>query len=175
MPYHLATPQLVTPKRKITCYSIWTSDNPRMKRMLWPTELSRLFYSNIRLITFFKRIKKISWHVAFRLRKAGAGFEPTIFRLWAWWGHHTSSPLKWVNPAAGSPTATLLRLRSSYLTDLKLVDYILQEPIPSKKINCVFGFYNQWKSSDLLNFQSVTGGEYKAQVQIHRGVLIHDY
>jgi len=31
------------------------------------------------------------------------------------------------------------------------------------------------KFSDLLNFQSVTGGEYKAQVQIHRGVLIHDY
>ena len=45
----------------------------------------------------------------------------------------------------------------------------------SKKANCTFGFYNQWKSSDLLNFQSVTGGEYKAQVQIHRGVLIHDY
>ena len=29
--------------------------------------------------------------------------------------------------------------------------------------------------SDPLDFQSVTGGEYKAQVQIHRGVLIHDY
>ena len=26
-----------------------------------------------------------------------------------------------------------------------------------------------------VNFQSVTGGEYKAQVHIHRGVLIHDY
>ena len=26
-----------------------------------------------------------------------------------------------------------------------------------------------------FDFRSVTGGEYKAQVQIHRGVLIHDY
>ncbi len=33
----------------------------------------------------------------------------------------------------------------------------------------------QNKTSDIINFQSVTGGEYKAQVQIHRGVLIHDY
>jgi hypothetical protein len=31
------------------------------------------------------------------------------------------------------------------------------------------------KTSNPLNFQSVTGGEYKAQVLIHRGVLIHDY
>jgi hypothetical protein len=29
-----------------------------------------------------------------------------------------------------------------------------------------------WRSFD---FQSVTGGEYKAQVRIHRGMLIHDY
>ena len=31
------------------------------------------------------------------------------------------------------------------------------------------------EASNPLNFRSVTGGEYKAQVQIHRGVLIHDY
>jgi len=36
--------------------------------------------------------------------------------------------------------------------------------------------YNEVKNpSNPLDFQSVTGGEYKAQVQIHRGVLIHDY
>ena len=32
-----------------------------------------------------------------------------------------------------------------------------------------------FKTSDAFDFQSVTGGEYKAQVLIHRGVLIHDY
>jgi hypothetical protein len=37
-------------------------------------------------------------------------------------------------------------------------------------------FNNEVKNpSNPLDFQSVTGGEYKAQVQIHRGVLIHDY
>jgi len=45
----------------------------------------------------------------------------------------------------------------------------------SEKVKGTFGFYNWHESSDPLNSQSVTGGEYKAQVQIHRGVLIHDY
>ena len=30
-------------------------------------------------------------------------------------------------------------------------------------------------TSNPLHFQGVTGGEYKAQVRIHRGMLIHDY
>ncbi len=31
------------------------------------------------------------------------------------------------------------------------------------------------EASKPLDSRSVTGGEYKAQVRIHRGVLIHDY
>lgn len=36
-------------------------------------------------------------------------------------------------------------------------------------------FEGRYITSDALNSETVTGGEYKAQVHIHRGVLIHDY
>ena len=32
-----------------------------------------------------------------------------------------------------------------------------------------------YETSYTINSGCVTGGEYKAQVHIHRGVLIHDY
>ena len=93
---------------------------------------------------------------------------------------------KGVNPAAGSPTATLLRLRSSYQTVLdcsapflflyssslahlerwEVCHKCVQDEKIRKRVDA---------TSNPLDFQSVTGGEYKAQVQIHRGVLIHDY
>ena len=36
-------------------------------------------------------------------------------------------------------------------------------------------FFVALKTSSKINFRSVTGGVYKAQVRIHRGMLIRDY
>ena len=46
--------------------------------------------------------------------RAGAGLEPAISRLWAWRDYQLLYPAKRVNPTAGSPTVTLLRLDSSH-------------------------------------------------------------
>ena len=82
---------------------------------------------------------------------------------------------KGVNPAAGSPTATLLRLRSSYRVNFGNLSLRISLYIASLE-TCLNGV-NPFVSNalNLPYFRSVTGGEYKAQVLIHRGVLIHDY
>ena len=83
---------------------------------------------------------------------------------------------KGVNPAAGSPTATLLRLRSSCKMEFGSCAGGGKDP------HCPpWGPLWKTPSPPLENAcnppysRSVTGGEYKAQVLIHRGVLIHDY
>ena len=83
---------------------------------------------------------------------------------------------KGVNPAAGSPTATLLRLRSSYQAVFR---HGPTNTVIVLSLQISKGLRQQCtsipKASNPLDSRSVTGGEYKAQVQIHRGVLIHDY
>ena len=69
------------------------------------------------------------------------------------------SPSKGGDPAAGSPTATLLRLHPNhelYLGRLPL----LRVSTPT---------------SSTAHFRDVTGGVYKARERIHRGILIRDY
>ena len=63
------------------------------------------------------------------------------------------------DPAAGSPTATLLRLRPSHCARLGRLGP-LRVPAPT---------------SGAHSFHGVTGGVYKARERIHRGVLIRDY
>ena len=63
------------------------------------------------------------------------------------------------DPAAGSPTATLLRLHPSYQPLLGALSPI--------KVNS--------GASGATNSHGVTGGVYKARERIHRGVLIRDY
>ena len=58
------------------------------------------------------------------------------------------------DPAAGSPTATLLRLRPSHCARLRRLGP-LRVPTPT---------------SGAHNFHGVTGGVYKARERIHRGV-----
>jgi len=38
--------------------------------------------------------KQAIFFLVFYIQRAEVGFEPTTFRLWAWRGHHSSSPLK---------------------------------------------------------------------------------
>jgi hypothetical protein len=58
------------------------------------------------------------------------------------------------DPAAGSPTATLLRLRPSHRTRLR--------PLPPRRVGS--------RASGTPDFHGVTGGVYKARERIHRGV-----
>src|SRR5688572_7425494 len=58
------------------------------------------------------------------------------------------------DPAAGSPTATLLRLRPSHPARLRRLG-LLRVPTPT---------------SGAPSFHGVTGGVYKARERIHRGV-----
>src|SRR5690606_24867102 len=68
---------------------------------------------------------------------------------------HAYSPLqKGGDPAAGSPTATLLRLRPSHRTRLR--------PLPPRRVGP--------RASGAPDFHGVTGGVYKARERIHRGV-----
>ena len=63
------------------------------------------------------------------------------------------------DPAAGSPTATLLRLHPSHCPDLRRL-------LPLRVGQAASGPNNS---------HGVTGGVYKARERIHRGVLIRDY
>ena len=63
------------------------------------------------------------------------------------------------DPAAGSPTATLLRLRPSHRSDLK--------DLPPLRVRTAVSGPN--------DSHGVTGGVYKARERIHRGMLIRDY
>ena len=67
--------------------------------------------------------------------------------------------LKGGDPAAGSPTATLLRLRPSHRPyHGRLLPLRVSAP-----------------TSGTAGFHGVTGGVYKARERIHRGILIRDY
>ncbi len=67
--------------------------------------------------------------------------------------------LKGGDPAAGSPTATLLRLHPSYRALLR--------DLPPLRVSSA--------TSGASDFHGVTGGVYKARERIHRSVLISDY
>ena len=67
--------------------------------------------------------------------------------------------LKGGDPAAGSPTATLLRLHPSRSSDLGR--------FPPRRVRST--------TSGPTNSHGVTGGVYKARERIHRGMLIRDY
>ena len=62
------------------------------------------------------------------------------------------------DPAAGSPTATLLRLHPS------------RRPCRRRSLHEVGD-----TASGTVNSHGVTGGVYKARERIHRGMLIRDY
>ena len=63
------------------------------------------------------------------------------------------------NPAAGSPTATLLRLNPSH------------SPYRVRLPPLLVSSSNSGKE----NFHGLTGGVYKTRERIHRSVLIYDY
>ena len=63
------------------------------------------------------------------------------------------------DPAAGSPTATLLRLHPNYQPYRRRLPPLRVSP----------------PASGRTNFRGVTGGVYKARERIHRGMLIRDY
>ena len=86
--------------------------------------------------------------------------------------------MKKVNPATGSPTATLLWLRSSqkFFYNLQSSKSSLKSLLMLHINGVILGkFFVALKTSSKINFRSVTGGVYKAQVRIHRGMLIRDY
>ena len=70
----------------------------------------------------------------------------------------TLQSLKGGDPAAGSPTATLLRLHPSH------------RPHRGRSLLKVRVTASGWANS-----HGVTGGVYKARERIHRGILIRDY
>ena len=72
---------------------------------------------------------------------------------------HRRHSLKGGDPAAGSPTATLLRLRPSHRP--------YHRRLPPLRVGV--------PTSGTAGFHGVTGGVYKARERIHRGVLIRDY
>ncbi len=63
------------------------------------------------------------------------------------------------DPAAGSPTATLLRLHPSHES------HSGKRRLPKVKL----------PTSGATHSHGVTGGVYKARERIHRGILIRDY
>ena len=67
--------------------------------------------------------------------------------------------LKGGDPAAGSPTATLLRLHPNHRYH--------RRRIPPLRVRLT--------TSGRTNFRGVTGGVYKARERIHRSMLICDY
>ena len=67
-----------------------------------------------------------------------------------------------LSPATGSPTATLLRLRPDHRPHY-------QDRLYAKKNTFTAN------SSSKADFPGVTGGVYKAWLQIHRAVVICDY
>ena len=67
--------------------------------------------------------------------------------------------MKGGDPAAGSPTATLLRLHPSRYPDLR--------QLPPLRVGT--------STSGPDNSHGVTGGVYKARERIHRCLLISDY
>src|SRR5574341_1156481 len=69
------------------------------------------------------------------------------------------APEKGGDPAAGSPTATLLRLHPSYQP--------LLGDLPPLRVGTA--------TSGATDSHGVTGGVYKARERIHRSVLICDY
>lgn len=71
----------------------------------------------------------------------------------------TVSSEKGGNPAAGSPTATLLRLNPSH-------EAYLGRRLPLRV---------QQTASGILRFHGLTGGVYKTRERIHRDMLIRDY
>ena len=71
----------------------------------------------------------------------------------------TANPLKGGDPAAGSPTATLLRLNPSHRPDRRCSPPVMVRVTASGKANS----------------HGLTGGVYKARERIHRGMLIRDY
>ena len=72
---------------------------------------------------------------------------------------YIKSPSKGGDPAAGSPTATLLRLHPNHYP------YLRCSP-PKRLAKTTLG---------TNNFRGVTGGVYKVRERIHRIVLICDY
>ena len=76
-----------------------------------------------------------------------------------WIGRQVFFPSKGGNPAAGSPTATLLRLHPSHQHQLERLPLVKVSSTPSASINS----------------HGVTGGVYKARERIHRSMLIYDY
>ena len=72
---------------------------------------------------------------------------------------HREELQKGGDPAAGSPTATLLRLHPSYRTLLR--------DLPPLRVSSA--------TSGASDSHGVTGGVYKARERIHRCLLISDY
>ena len=70
------------------------------------------------------------------------------------------SPSKGGDPAAGSPTATLLRLHPNHSP------YLRHPPPLTRLAKMTLG---------TNSFRGVTGGVYKVRERIHRVVLIRDY
>ena len=70
------------------------------------------------------------------------------------------SPSKGGDPAAGSPTATLLRLHPNHLP------YRNYPPPPKRLAKITLGTKNS---------RGMTGGVYKVRERIHRAVLMRDY
>ncbi len=81
--------------------------------------------------------------------RATEGLSPDDPRVIAY-----SSLQKGGDPAAGSPTATLLRLRPSHRACLR--------PLPPVRVGA--------RTSGTPDFHGVTGGVYKARERIHHGV-----
>src|SRR6185295_632667 len=73
--------------------------------------------------------------------------------------HLSSGIQKGGDPAAGSPTATLLRLHPSRCP--------YRGRLPPLRVGA--------PPSGKANSHGVTGGVYKARERIHRGMLIRDY
>ena len=67
--------------------------------------------------------------------------------------------IKGGDPAAGSPTATLLRLHPSH--------HPLLRQLPPQAVGSL--------TSGANDSHGVTGGVYKTRERIHRGMLIRDY
>ena len=81
--------------------------------------------------------------------------------------------LKGIGPAAGSPTATLLRLHSSrrlHFCRKEIKSWVVSRCDFLNPLSLPY-----FSISRKIISQSVTGDVYKAQVQIHRAMLIHDY